>query len=90
VELENGFVFPNPRIYKNGVHFEGKIHEKQMCNKTEVYPGFRVIHNRVGFQSSEAIEFRNKQRDDMVPRLMGEELKKNPKNARALFHLGCY
>lgn len=90
VKLENGFVFHNPRFYKNGVHFEGKIHEKQMCKSTQFYPSFLIEHHRVGVQSSEAISSREKQRDDMVPRIMEAELKENPKNTRALFHLGCF
>jgi len=90
VKLENGFTFPNPRFYKNGVHFEGKIHEKQMCKSTRFYPNFLIEHHRIGTQSSQAVAFRKRQRDDMVPRIMGAELKQNPKNARALFHLGCF
>jgi len=90
VKLENGFVFPNPRIYKNGVQFEGKIHEKQICATTHYYPGFIVEHDRVGVQDPAAIEARQRQTDDMVPKFLGAELKKNPKNLRAPFHLGLY
>ena len=90
VKLENGFSFPNPRIYKNGVQFEGKIHEKQNCKTTYYYPGFIVEHGRLGIQDHDAIAFRQRQSDDMVPRLLTEELKKNPKNVRAPFHLGLF
>lgn len=90
VKLENDFIFHNPRFYKNGIQFEGKIHERQACETTQFYPGFLVEHDRVGAQTSEAIAFREKQRDDMVPRHLGAELKKNPKNVRALFHLGLF
>jgi len=90
VKLENSFVFPNPRIYKNGVSFEGKIHEKQICKTTFYYPGFIVEHCRLGVQDPEAISFRQKQCDDMVPRHLTAEIKKNPKNVRAPFHLGLY
>ena len=90
VKLEDGFVFPNPRFYKNGVHFEGKVHEKQICQSTYYYPGFIVEHGRVGVQDHDSIAFRQRQADDMVPRLLTAELKKNPKNVRAPFHLGLF
>jgi len=90
VKLENDFTFGYPRIYKNGIHFEGKIHEKPICEGTQLYPGFLIEHHRRGIQSSKAISFREKQRDDMVPRVMSDELRKNPKNTRALFHLGLF
>jgi len=90
IELENGFVFQNPRLYKNGFQFEGKVHEKQNLKNTLYYPDFIIKHNRLGAQSKDAIIARNAQRDDMVPRLMQKELEQNPKNIRALFHLGLY
>lgn len=90
VKLENGFIFPNPRIYKNGVQFEGKVHEKQACKTIYHYPGFLVEHDRLGVQDPDAIDFRKRQCDDMVPRILGAEFKKNPKNVRVSFHLGLY
>ena len=90
IKLESGFLFHNPRFYKNGVHFEGKVHERQMCKTTQFYPSFLIEHHRSGVQSSGDISSREKQRDDMVPRIMRAELKKNPKNTRALLHLGCF
>lgn len=90
IKLENGFIFTNPRFYKTGVHFEGKIHEKQICKNVVLFPTFLIVHDRVGTQSKEAIAFRDKQRNDMVPRLMNAEIKKNPKSTRAYFHLGLF
>lgn len=90
VQLESGFVFQNPRIYKNGIQFFGQVHEKQECKSTEFYPGFLVKHDRLGSQSAAAAAARDVQRDDMVPRLLSQEIKKNKKNCRALFHLGLY
>jgi len=90
IEMENEFIFHNARFYKTGVHFEGKVHEQQQCKKTYFYPDFLIKHNRFNAQSEEAISARFQQRDDMVPRIMGEELKKNPKNVRALFHLAVH
>ena len=90
VKLENDFVFNSPRIYKNGVQFEGKIHEKVCAKKLRYYPGFLVEHARLGTQAPDAVAFRKRQSDDMIPRIMGDELKKNPKNIRASFHLGSF
>jgi glycosyltransferase involved in cell wall biosynthesis len=90
IELENGFTFQNPRVYRNGVKFFGKVHEKQECRNTAFVNGFLIKHNRLGAQSVAAAAARDQQRDEMVPKLMGEELKKNPKNLRALFHLGLF
>jgi SAM-dependent methyltransferase len=90
VEMENNFIFHNARFYKTGVHFEGKVHEQQQCKNTYFYPDFLIKHNRFNAQSDESISARYQQRDDMVPRILGEELKKNPKNIRALFHLAIH
>ena len=90
VELESTFVFQNPRIYKNGVQFEGRVHEKQMCKSVLPYPGILIKHDRIGAQSVAAATERALQTDDMVPRIMGEELRKDPKNIRALFHLAIF
>ena len=90
VEMENNFIFHNARFYKNGVHFEGKVHEQQQCKSTYFYPDFLIKHNRFNAQSEEAISARLQQRDDMVPRILDAELKKNPKNVRALFHLAVH
>lgn len=90
VEMENKMTFHNPRFYKTGVHFEGKVHERQSCKTTYFYPDFLIIHDRLSTQTNEAVLARLQQRDEMVPRIMGEEVKKNPKNTRALLHLGLY
>jgi len=90
IQLENGFIFHNPRIYKNGIQFEGRVHEKQACKTTELCPQLLIKHDRLAAASKETILARNRQRDDMVPRIMNDELKKNPRNLRALFHLGLY
>lgn len=90
VEMENGVIFRNPRIYRNGAKFGGAVHEMQDCSRLKHYPEFVVVHNRLGAQSVEAQTERKKQRDDMVPRLMGEMYKKNKKNSRASFHLALH
>ncbi|MFA5359284.1 MAG: methyltransferase domain-containing protein [Patescibacteria group bacterium] len=90
VELENHFQFRNPRIYRNGCQFEGRVHEKQNCKDVVFFPGFLVKHGRLGGQSAESSAARECQTRDMVPRIMGEEIRKNKKNIRASFHLGLH
>ena len=90
IELENGLTFPNPRFYRTGLKFEGKLHEKQQCKKVELYRDFLIKHDRLGTQTKEIILERQKQRDEMTPRIFNEQLKKDPKNIRALFHLGLF
>ena len=90
IELENGFSFPNPRFYKTGCYFEGAVHEKQSCKTTILYPDFLIKHDRLTAQSKEASIARQIQRDEMTPRIMLEQLKKDPKNIRALFHMGNF
>ncbi len=90
VEMENGFQFRNPRIYKNGVQFVGAYHEMQKNQKTLLYIEFLVKHDRLGGQDLTAALERNAQREDMMPRIMGEQIKKDPKNRHALFHLSLF
>lgn len=90
VELESGLVIRNPRIYRNGLQFEGAVHEMQNCKSLTVYPDFLVVHGRVGGQSDDAIIRREIQRDDQIPRIMGQQLKDDPTNTRAAFHLALY
>ena len=90
VEMENNFIFHNPRFYKNGIQFKDKVHEQQQCKTTYFYPDFVIKHDRLSTQTDEAISFRAKQRDDMIPRIMGAQVKKDKKNIRALFHLAVF
>lgn len=90
VEMDDGSVIRNPRIFKSYVKFKGAIHEQQQCRSVEKYIDFIVKHDRLGSQSKESAHARSLQSDDMVPRIMGEQLKKNPKNIRASFHLALH
>lgn len=90
IEMENGTIFRNPRIYRNGIQFKGALHELQDTNKIEKYTEFLVKHDRITGQDLKAAHERNEQRNEMTPRIMGTRLKKNRKDARALFHLGLY
>ena len=90
IEMETGMIFANPRIYRNGVQFVGRIHERQGCRSTEPYPGFLIKHDRACGQSAEASAAREKQRDEQITRIIGGELKENKKNTRASFHLALH
>jgi len=90
VEMENGMRFRNPRLYKNGMEFENQLHELQKMSKVLPYPEFIVKHDRTGGQDPKSSFLRNRQRDEEVPRIMGDLLKKDSSNVRALFHLGLY
>ncbi len=90
VVMENGFTFRNPRIYKNGFKFEGAVHEKLNTHNVRLCADIQIRHDRTGSQSTAAAAMREKQRDDMVPRIMGGMLEKDKKNLRALFHLGVH
>lgn len=90
IQIEGGSEIRNPRFYKNGAKFFQAVHELQDIKKPILYPFFLVKHARVGGQSQAAIFERDKQRDDQVPRLLGSLLEKEPKNLRALFHLGMH
>ncbi len=90
IEMENGMQFRNPRIYKNGVQFVGAYHEMQALTNRLPYIEFLVKHDRTGGQNLSAALERNAQRDNLLPRIMGEQIKKDPKNRHALFHLALY
>ena len=90
IEMENGMIFGNPRIYRNGVQFSGEVHEKQFCRSVDSYPEFLIKHDRFAGQAPSAIDERAKQRNEQVPRIMGAHYKKNKKDTRACFHLALF
>lgn len=90
VRMETGTLFPTPRIYKNGCQFHGPIHEQLDCKNTVQASDVVIQHNRLGLQSEEAAKEREKQRDDLMPRLMGTQIKGDKHNTRAAFHLALF
>ena len=90
VRMENCLEFRYPRIYKNGLKFSGQVHEKLNCINTTLYPRFVIQHNRIEGQSASASKIREMQRDDQIPRIMGENLKKDPTDIRSSFHLALW
>src|SRR3990172_994692 len=90
IKMETGAEFRSPRIYKRGCQFSGRVHEKVLCNKVGVFPYFIIQHNRLGGQAKGAADIRERQREDMMERIMGEEIKNDPSNVRASFHLALF
>lgn len=90
IRMETGAEFNSPRIYKNGCQFVGRVHEKLNCASTAFYPQFIIQHDRLGGQDVISAEIREQQRDEQMPRIMGAEVKENPKNIRASFHLAMF
>lgn len=90
IELESGSQFPNPRIYRNGFKFEGAVHERQNLERVLKAHDIVIQHNRIKGQTIEAVDLRRQQTTEMVPRIMGQQLKENKKNIRASFHLALF
>jgi len=90
VEMETGSQFRNPRLYRNGVNFEGQVHEAQKMSPVFLYPEFVVKHDRAGGQSLKSSLERGAQRDDQTVRIMSAQLERDPRNIRAALHLGFY
>lgn len=90
VRMESGAEFRNPRIYKNGIQFEGQVHEHQLCTKTALYSKFVIQHDRPDGQDKNSADERDKQRDEQLPRIMGERIRNDKSDTNASFHLFLY
>ena len=84
--LENNFTFFFPRVTRKNIKWQHAIHNTPITKTTIKCDTFIITHDRPRLQSKEAIEQRNAQRKDMVLGLMGNIIKKNKKDARALFY----
>lgn len=90
IRMENGMTFMYPRIYRTGLQFKNAVHNLVETKTKIADTGFVIVHDRDNLQSAEAAERRNQQRNEMMPRLLKEQIKKNPKSARAHFHLANF
>jgi len=90
VRMESGMTFLYPRIYKSHIKFKNAVHNINECATRRVCKDFVIVHDRVNLQDGDAIERRNAQRDEMLPKEMQKAIEKNPKNVRAHFHLANY
>lgn len=90
VEMDNGAIFRNPRIFRNGTKFVGAVHEQQQIKTGLLATDVIIKHDRIGAQSKQGIDDREVQRDEQISTIMLEQLKKNKKNTRASFHLSLH
>ena len=72
VELawETGFKFYFPRVIKKEIQWEHDVHNSPMFKKEIELPGFIIMHDRENLQAAEAVEIRDRQRDEMVRSIM--------------------
>jgi len=89
-KLENGTIVRYPRLHHSNLRYEDKVHNKLVCNNLNVESDVMIIHDRVGGQSDESTKAREIQRNDMILRIMGGQIKDNKKNLRASMHLGLH
>lgn len=90
MKMETGMTFLFPRIYRSYIKFKNKVHNVNECKTRRCSPKFVIVHDRLGGQSEDAINRRNKQREEMLPQEMKNQIKENPKNARPHFHLANF
>ena len=87
VNMEASDSFYTNRIYRNGIKWKYAIHNAVPTPRIKKYNGLTIKHNIMKGQSKEAREIRTKQRDEMMPRRLEEEYKKDKKNLRVIFYL---
>jgi SAM-dependent methyltransferase len=87
IEMEDGFRTWFPRIVRREVEWENEVHNNPRAKKSKLLPGFVIKHDREHLQSLEAVKIRTAQRDEMMRRILGAILKRNPRDVRALFYM---
>lgn len=90
VVMETGFSFFYPRIYRNGMQFEGAVHNHLPTKNSLKYKDFVIKHDRENLQAPFAVALRSEQRDKMILSIMSDRVKANKKDTRALFYLGVF
>jgi len=85
--LENGFSFHFPRIVRSYVKWEADVHNFPVVKTRGLFSEFLIRHDRENLQARESIEIRNKQRSEMVRKVMNGEIDRNPDNPRPYFYL---
>ncbi len=90
VHMENSDAFYTNRIFRSDCKWEFPIHNAVVTPRQAKYNGLTIKHNLLKGQDKGARKIRSEQRDDMMPRLLKKEYKKNRKNLRAIFYLARY
>jgi tetratricopeptide (TPR) repeat protein len=90
IRMETGMTFMYPRVYRGRLKFKNAVHNLVECNTKSADPNFVIVHDRDNLQDKEVVERRNAQRNEMMPVELKKQLKVNPKNSRAHFHLANF
>jgi len=86
--MESGFTFFYPRIVRQEIEWQHKVHNTPKSKKNMKYSEFVIIHDRINYQAQEGKELRKEQRVAMVEGELLEIAKKNKKDTRSNFYLG--
>jgi len=90
IRMESGMTFLFPRFYRSYIKFKNKVHNLNECKTRRCAPECVIVHDRLGGQDEDSATRRGAQREAMLPAEMKEQIKSNPKNARAHFHLANF
>jgi len=90
VEMDAGDKHTTNRIYRSHLKWYHAIHNAMRTKTNKKFKGFVVKHERKKGQSKKSLMKRKKQRDEMMPRLLRKEIKKNKGNIRALWYLARF
>ena len=90
IEMDNGSIFRNPRIFRNGTKFVGAVHEQQQIKTGILAKDVIIKHDRIGAQSKQGIDDREVQRNEQITTIMAKSFKENPRDTRASFHLALH
>ena len=85
--MENSDQFLTTRLFKSHLNWEEPIHNIIRIKNKKGYEDFIIKHDREKGQSKTAILERNKQREEMMPKLLKRELKRKGDSTRAYFYL---
>jgi len=90
VNMEASDSFYTNRIFRSHLKWENPIHNTIPTKTIKKYNGLTIRHNLIKGQNIASRRTRTEQRDDMMPRLLKKEYKKNKNNTREIFYLARF
>lgn len=90
VEMDAGDTFHTNRIFRSNLNWKHAIHNAIKTKTNKKFSKFVIKHDRAKGQSKKAVQERFKQRNEMMPRLLKKEFRKNKKSPRPLFYLARF
>lgn len=90
IKYEHGLSFAFPRIIRKNIKWQDAVHNRVMTDKVYKNVALKIIHDRENLQSDEASQERNEQRSKMISEIMGERIKKDKKDLRAVFYYAVH